>query len=271
VSALILVADADPFNLRLLQEACAAVGHRVITSMEGREVLDTVARERPDLILLDGALPAVDGFDVLQILKGDGHLSDIPVLLAAPEDALDARRRALALGAEDYVAKPYLVFEVQQRIRNTLRASAGVGGLEMEPGLGNAQQLLISLEYEFTRAARYGHPLACMVLRVHDPEDHDDGAPEGWRPTLARLVRSCVRTTDQVYGSDGLELTVLLPETDSAGARVVLDRIERFVQAESTPWGPRAELRSGFAASPDDRPTDGPALLTLARRGVRDS
>src|ERR1041385_807545 len=172
MNALIVVADADPFDLRLLSELWSVLGYDVVTAGDGGAVLDAVARERPDLVLMDAALPVMDGLHVLRILKADHDLAQVPVVLVTADE--EVRQRGVEMGAEDYVAKPYRSFEIQQRLRNVLRGRAGNGAsaganaperldiVDALTGAGTTSQLHISLEYEFTRAVRYRHPLSCI-------------------------------------------------------------------------------------------------------------
>jgi len=97
MSALVLVADSDPFNLRLLSELCSSLGYDVMSAADGGAVLDALARQRPSLVLMDAGLPVMDGFNVLGILKADAGLCDVPVLLVTQEDDEPSRERALAL------------------------------------------------------------------------------------------------------------------------------------------------------------------------------
>src|SRR5688500_4710229 len=105
MSALVLVAEADPFNLRLLTDLCSTLGYEVVTAGDGGAVLDSVARERPHLLLMDAALPVMDGLQVLRILKADANLAHVPVLLVTAEGDEAVQRQALESGAEDYVTK----------------------------------------------------------------------------------------------------------------------------------------------------------------------
>lgn len=268
VPALILVSDADPFNLRLLQELCEAGGYHVITCGEGGEVLDVVARKRPDLILLDQATPGLDGFEVLRILKSDDVLARIPVLLVTTTGDVKAQRRAIELGAEDYLTKPYLVFEVQQRMRNALRALRGERDVDEGDSVGTTHQLGIGLEYEFTRAVRYHHPLGCIVVRVANHARLAQQHGEGWRRTMGQALRGCVRSTDQVYVSGGDEFVLLLPETDDRGTRIVLDRTTTRL-AQATPELPTTPaIRGGVAVYPGAPVEDGFALLSSARSSL---
>jgi PleD family two-component response regulator len=240
MSSLILVGDEDPFNLRLLEEVCDAAGYRVLSAADGPQVLDVVARERPDVLLIDIALPKLDGFEVLRILKADAELCAIPVLLIAAHDDVESRGRAIALGAEDCVSKPFRVFEVQQRIRNALRAVRGDKHLERRDGSASSAppparaELGMSLDYEFTRAQRYGHPLTLLRLAwgpMSPPlEPHVQRA---LRAQVTEVVRPCLRSVDQLFDAGEHELAILLPETDEDGADTVAERIRERIAGAS--------------------------------------
>lgn len=280
----ILVADDDPFNLRLLTELCEAAGYDVIACGDGQAVLDTIARERPALVLLDVKMPRLDGFEVMAILKADANLASIPIIVVTSADDVETRERGIALGAEDYVTKPFRVFELQQRIRNVLRVSVAEtaaaaareeardkGTVDPLTHAGTAQQLRITLDYEFTRAARYKNPLTCIIVRVANYVDivehsgRDSG--EGVLVQTAAGLRQAIRGIDHLFRSDVDEFTMLLPETNAKGAQVVLDRITEQAGDRSL-FGPAIQpppaLGIGQSALPDDDVESGGELLTLA-------
>jgi DNA-binding response OmpR family regulator len=90
----------------------------VISAGTGKEALDLVERESPDLVLLDVGLPDIDGFKVLEEIR---FFSDVPVvMLTARDDTID-KVRGLELGADDYVTKPFNHLELLARIRAVLR------------------------------------------------------------------------------------------------------------------------------------------------------
>ncbi|MEM9191664.1 MAG: response regulator [Myxococcota bacterium] len=285
MSSVILVADDDPFNLRLLQELCEAAGYKVRSAADGGELLVVVARERPDLVLLDLDMPVRSGFDVLRIMKGDRDLMDIPVIVVTATGDVEAREKGIELGAEDYVTKPFRVFEIQQRIRNALRlknaetqirTSQSPDVIDPLTKAGTSQQLLISADYEYTRASRYDHPLTCVVVQVANmsglSESMGQEGVDGVLVQLAAGLRSCIRGVDHMFRSDLGEFTLLLPETDRKGADVVLERIRhRHKSAEL--WAanidPVPQLRLGAAALYTDQARDGNDLLSTALANCR--
>lgn len=287
MSATVLLGEADPFNLRLLQEVCEAAGFHVITAGDGPQVLDVLARDRPDVVLLDVHLPDKDGLEVLRILKADPGLSPIPVLLVTPPSDIESRSRGIELGAEDYVSKPYRVFEIQRRLRNALRTVASksqfpresmppVSLVDPATRAGTSLQLTMSLDYEYTRAQRYGHPLAYVVVRVSNFDEVVDEAVAGDGPQITRDefasrlamgLRLCIRSVDQLFRSRDHQFGLLLPETGPAGAKTVLERVT-LRAGDGTLWegaiGTVPVVELGWAACPSPRIDSGEALHAAA-------
>lgn len=287
MSALVLVADSDPFNLRLLSELCATLGYEVMTAADGGAVLDAMARQRPSLVVMDACLPVMDGLQVLRILKADSGLCDVPVLLSAAESDTHSRERGLALGAQDYVCKPYRTLEIQQRMLDVLSQRAPENTWDVDERTerterivadpltkaGTPNQLHISLDYEFTRAVRYKHALSCVVVRCLNYGELAQGlgprAPEVVISPLANAIRGAVRTVDHLFRSEAGEFSVLLPETGSDGARIVVERL-RAVLREPGLCGPGVAPRIAVAAAsyPKQALPDGEALYAAARRAL---
>ncbi len=114
--SVILVVDDNEDNRDLLARRLRRQGHEVLTAPGGREGLDTLARTPVDLVLLDVMMPDLDGYAVLQRIKGDPALRDIPVLMISALDELDSVVRCIQLGAEDYLGKPFEPVLLQARV-----------------------------------------------------------------------------------------------------------------------------------------------------------
>jgi diguanylate cyclase (GGDEF)-like protein len=287
MTGLVLIAEGDPFNLRLLEELCEESGFDVITAGDGESALNVIARQRPALIVLDATLATDDGADVLAVLQSDAALATIPVLLTTDAGDEEARKRGIELGAADFVARPYRVFEVEQRINNLLRLAAAeraaerarsslATGLEDETDplthAGGPTQLRITLEYEATRAVRYGHALTCVVIRVANFDAIVEGSGEetgqGLLVQLAANLRRAIRAIDHLFRSDTDEFTLLLPETGPDEATVVVDRLrEQGGRLAGMGIEPAAELALG-RASIGAPITDGEALWQRAREAL---
>jgi two-component system alkaline phosphatase synthesis response regulator PhoP len=137
--ATILVVDDEPKIARLLRDYLERAGFGVSIAHDGREALMRARSERPDLVILDLGLPALDGLDVTRQLRRDG---DLPILMLTARDDETDRVAGLELGADDYVTKPFSPREVVARVRAILRRRGGpsgdavirVGALEVDPG-----------------------------------------------------------------------------------------------------------------------------------------
>lgn len=284
MTGLVLIAEGDPFNLRLLEELCEESGFDVVTAGDGESALNVIARQRPSLVVLDAGLRTDDGAEVLEVLQSDAALAAIPVLLTTDADDEEGRKRGLTLGASDFVARPYRVFEVEQRVKNLLRLAAAERAVEHarsalvtgpDPGLdplthaGGAGQLRITADYEATRAVRYALPLTLVVLRITNfariVERAGEATGQGLLIQLAANLRGAIRGVDHLFRSDTDEFAILLPQTGSVEAVVVVDRLQRHgARLAGLAIEPPAELAVGRASIGPDI-GDGETLLERAR------
>jgi adenylate cyclase len=116
----ILIADDNRVNRLLLGRGLEHEGHTVVFAEHGAEALDMLRRRRFDLMLLDVLMPELDGYGVLEELKRDPHLRDIPVVVTSSLDELDSVVRCLEMGAEDYLTKPVNPVLLNARINASL-------------------------------------------------------------------------------------------------------------------------------------------------------
>jgi len=105
-SALLLIVDDNKVNRLLLSRSVALLGHRTALAENGRVALDKLRNEPFDLLLLDIEMPELDGFAVLEQLKIDPKLRDLPVIVTSSIEGLDNIIRCVELGAVDYLPKP---------------------------------------------------------------------------------------------------------------------------------------------------------------------
>ncbi len=285
MSSVVLLAEADPFDLKLLEEVCENAGYEVITASNGEEILDIIARDRPDLVVMDIAVPVMDGLKVLRILKEDHDLSRIPVVMAAPVDDDELRAKGIELGAQDYITKPYRVFEVQQRIRNLIRVRSAENEaararalvrnadvIDPETKAGTELQLHISLDYELTRAARYKHNLSCVLVKLKNAGAIQMATDPVTRAEIfgkvGDVLRSCIRGIDHMFRSGSTEFALLLPETDKEGTAVVAGRIQERLDAHEISHSeehPKPIVSVGVASYPEDGTAADQSLLQKAR------
>jgi adenylate cyclase len=118
--ARLLVADDNKVNRLLLQRSLQLQGHQVSLAENGRVALEMLAREPFDLLLLDIAMPEMDGFQVLEHLAKDLRLRDLPVIVTSAVEGMDSVVRCIESGAEDYLPKPVNPVLLKARIGASL-------------------------------------------------------------------------------------------------------------------------------------------------------
>ena len=103
----VLVVDDDRMNRKLLTHGVEQAGHQVATAENGREALEIVRRDPPDVVLLDILMPELDGVSVLTQIKADPALQHLPVIMISGVEATESVVRCIEMGAEDYLPKPF--------------------------------------------------------------------------------------------------------------------------------------------------------------------
>jgi two-component system, OmpR family, KDP operon response regulator KdpE len=119
--ARILVVEDEPGIIRALKANLGAHGFQVETAESGAEAMESYARRRPDLILLDLGLPDMDGKEIISVVRNE---TQTPIIVLSVRDAEREKVQALTLGADDYLTKPFGPDELLARVRVALRHSA---------------------------------------------------------------------------------------------------------------------------------------------------
>jgi len=125
----VLIVDDEPQILRALRVALRANGYEVEDAMTGTAALEAVAVRPPELILLDLALPDIDGVEVCRRVR---EWSRIPIIVLSAHGEEEAKVRALDEGADDYLTKPFSVPELLARMRVALRHAAAVAEIGVQ-------------------------------------------------------------------------------------------------------------------------------------------
>lgn len=111
----ILIVEDDELLVKVLERLLGVSGFEVCTADNGEEALELAEASRPDLIILDGMLPGMHGFEILRCLKDSETLSDIPVIFLTAQDREEDIVRGLSMGAMDYILKPFKPKELVAR------------------------------------------------------------------------------------------------------------------------------------------------------------
>jgi two-component system response regulator MprA len=117
--ARVLVVDDEPAVRRALERALRLDSYDVALAADGEEALDSLATTPADAVILDIAMPRLDGLEVCRRMRQAGDRT--PVLMLTARDAIDDRVKGLDVGADDYLVKPFALRELQARLRALLR------------------------------------------------------------------------------------------------------------------------------------------------------
>jgi DNA-binding response OmpR family regulator len=119
----ILVADDEPSILLSLQFLLQKAGYEVRLAHNGEEVIQAVEQSTPDLLLLDAMMPQRDGYDVCQTIRADPRWAELPIIMLTAKSRDVERQKGMALGATDYVTKPFSTRDLVATVRKHLTVS----------------------------------------------------------------------------------------------------------------------------------------------------
>jgi two-component system, OmpR family, KDP operon response regulator KdpE len=118
----VLVIDDEPQIRRAIRVGLEKYDYKVLLAGTGEEGLDQAAVEAPDVVILDLAMPGIDGFEVCRQLR---EWSQVPIIVLSVRDSEESKVRALEMGADDYVTKPFGMRELEARIKAVIRRVRG--------------------------------------------------------------------------------------------------------------------------------------------------
>jgi DNA-binding response OmpR family regulator len=205
----ILIVDDEPEARQLLRMALQSGDFEVIEASDGMAALRLAYEMRPDLIILDLAMPLMDGWLTCQRIR---EVWDTPIIMVTAFSEIDSRVRGLAIGADDYIAKPFDIDELQMRVRAVLRRA------EERPFL--------------ERPARYADEHLTVDLASRDVLV--EGEPVALTPTEFGLLRYMVQHPNQPIPSEELLRAVWGESYDDAEAtlRVHLHHLRRKIEPD---------------------------------------
>jgi len=241
----VLIVQAESSERAFQKSLFAEAGMSVIEASSGAEVLDFLATDRPDLVVLGRALPDMDGLDLLPSLKSN-ELEFLPVLVASNRGETAERVRGLQLGADDYISRPCDPAELLARVRALLRTKQTHDRIRKlqatleqmvvnDPltGLHNRRYLMDRLLQEMQRSDRHGEPLAFAMLDLDSFRPINDQYGHVLGDKVLRAVGNAIAKSIRVsdiaarYGGD--EFGVILPQTPPEGAMRVCERLLRTI------------------------------------------
>jgi DNA-binding response OmpR family regulator len=127
ISGKILIADDDELMRKLIEHKLSMRGLTVIEAADGEEALQKITSEKPDLVILDGMMPGIDGFEVLRNIRENEATRNLRVVLLTARKMESDVVSGLTLGADEYITKPFMPEELLARIIRLLAQARSVG------------------------------------------------------------------------------------------------------------------------------------------------
>jgi len=207
----ILIVDDERMIVDYLEEYLQRLGYETATAANGREALEKVAVDSPDLILLDIVMPVIDGLKVCRILKGDEVTRLIPIVIMTSLDGIEDRIKGIEAGADDYLAKPINPRELTARIETALRLKRNVDLKIIElhrikdhfaKFVPEAVKRLVSANPEAPELAKRERDLSVLFLDISGYADLSERLPPQALNTLVERYFSTFLDRIQEAGGD---------------------------------------------------------------------
>ena len=160
--------DDEAKNVEVISRLMRRLGYDVLTATSGELALESVARHKPDLVLLDVNMTGIDGFEVCRRIKSDAGTRLIPVILITGLNATADRVRGIEAGADDFLTKPPVIAELEARVRSLTRLKRYTDELETAESIILTLGLTIESRDPYTqghceRVARYAAALGARL------------------------------------------------------------------------------------------------------------
>lgn len=270
----ILVCDDDRTMRILLRKALEADGYEVTEAHDGHQALRKFKDAAPDIVLMDAAMPALDGFETCSKLRTAAGGEHTPVLMITALNDDESMERAFGAGATDYITKPVNWTILRQRVRRMIgerQAEKRINFLAYHDaltGLPNRTLFMERLEQALIESSRRSCKLALLFLDldgfklVNDTLGHDAG--DLLLKIVAGRLRRCLREDDTVARLGGDEFTIVLQGIEhngqpSGAATRVLEALSHPVSVKGR------EIFVGASIGIAMYPADGRDAVTLLK------
>ncbi len=236
----ILVADDDPVSRRILKSFLTKWNYDVTVVADGTSALQVLdSEDTPRLAVLDWMMPGLEGVQICQLIRQRTDRPYVYVLLLTARGEKQDLLKGLALGADDYLTKPFDAQELQARLH------VGTRILELQDklvsqathdsltGFLNRKAIFDTLEKEVIRAVREANPLSIILAdldhfkSINDTHGHQAG--DAVLQEAARRVLASIRTYDSVGRYGGEEFLIVTPGCSAAEAAALAERLRKRV------------------------------------------
>lgn len=241
----VLVVDDMPTNIKTLKELLSE-DYEILFATSGQEAVEIATKNIPDIILLDVVMPNMDGYETCARIKADERTQNIPIIFITAKHEEEDERRGLAIGAIDYITKPFKAAIVEARIRNHLALKdfrdrlERISSIDSLTEISNRRNFDKCLDEEWRRAMRSSKPISLIMMDVDYFKQYNDhyGHQIGDKCLckIASVLTECVgRPGDLVARFGGDEFVCLLTNSNMDGATHIANSIKEKVESLNLP------------------------------------
>jgi diguanylate cyclase (GGDEF)-like protein len=235
----ILIADNDPASRAELTAVLQQQGYQTLAASCDEQVLDIALHAQPDLILLEAAVPGIDGLDTCRRLKADSITAHIPVIFVSARAETEDIVAGFDIGAADYVTKPPRMPELCARVRAQLHHKRSAHALAMIDPLtriANRRRFDSFFQREWQRGQRNGAPVSLLMIDVDHFKLFNDALGHAAGDACLQQVAGVIqqrasRAADLAARYGGEEFVVLFGETPPVAAAALAEGIRAAVEA----------------------------------------
>ena len=229
----ILIVDDNPKNLKVLSSILLKNKYKIRTAQNGVMALNSLRKRKVDLILLDINMPIMDGFELCEKLKTMHDFSGIPIIFITALSSQADKMKGFELGAVDFITKPFMIEEVQARVKAHLKLNESRELLEIK---NKELQKIVNKKLKLLASSHIATVFA--MVQLAEARDDDTGKH------IARISRYCKRLAELAYESktfpeidlafiDNIEIASPLHDIGKIGIRdVILLKPAKLIESE---------------------------------------
>jgi len=256
----VLIVEDEEHMRSLLKYNLNKENYEIYTAKDGREGLDEVKKQKPDLIISDVMMPRMDGYEFCRSLREDPETKTIPFIFLTAKGQLPDKVEGLRTGADDYITKPFIPKELIEMVNARLKrveVYKKMADIDELTGLYNHRALVEHLAAEITRAKRLEIPVSIGFLdidlfrKINERYGHPMG--DTVLKKLAEVVKASVSREDIAGRWGGEEFVLIFPTKTEEQAFDHLEEIRKKIESvKFIDRGPTVTISIGTASFPSN-------------------
>lgn len=269
----ILIVDDDPDIRDLLDLQLSLDGYEIIKAENGKEAIDKIIAEDPELMIIDVMMPVMDGHEACRQIRANPALAALYIIILSAKGEIKDKVSGLDTGADAYFSKPFNPEELKAQVRAGLRTASDrhQAMYDALTNLFNRKSFNDLLQREVATFNRNKHDLSMVMIDldhfkdVNDRFGHDVG--DAVLIDLAKILHEVSRPRDLPCRWGGEEFAWLLPETSLEQATIAAERLRRAIESHDFDKAGKITASLGISVARQDE-KDGEALCKRADQAL---